>query len=52
LGSMGAAQAGAALAQGQAYSNIAQSVPNALITSRFFQQPAAAQAPIVLGGGF
>lgn len=52
LGSMGAAQSGAALAQGQAYSNIAQSVPNALITSRFFQQPAAAQAPIVLGGGF
>jgi hypothetical protein len=49
LGAIGSAQAGQALAQGQAYSNIAQSVPNALIMSRFLSQP---QGTMVLGGGF
>jgi hypothetical protein len=48
-GQMGAAQAGSALAQGQAISGFAQSIPNALILSRMLAQP---QGTMVLGGGF
>lgn len=48
-GQMGAAQAGSALAQGQAISGAAQSIPNALILSRMLAQP---QGTMVLGGGF
>ena len=50
LQSQGAAQAGAALAQGQALSQLGQSVPNALILSRFMTPPAP--APVTIGGGF
>jgi hypothetical protein len=49
LGAIGSAQAGQALAQGQAFSNIASSVPNALVLSRMLSQP---QGTMVLGGGF
>lgn len=38
-GQMGAAQAGGALAQGQAMSNLAQSIPSAVILGRTLQQP-------------
>jgi hypothetical protein len=48
-GQMGSAQAGSALAQGQAISGAAQSIPNALILSRMLAQP---QGTMVLGGGF
>ena len=47
-GQMGAAQAGAALAQGQAISGIAQSIPSALILGRTLQPPTVA----TYGGGF
>jgi len=49
LGQIGSAQAGQALAQGQAFANIASSVPNALVLSRMLAQP---QGTMVLGGGF
>jgi hypothetical protein len=55
LGNIGAAQSAQALAQGQAFSNIAQSVPSALITSRFLpQQAPQIAAPVSFGasGGF
>lgn len=47
-GTIGAAQAAGALGQAQAISNVASSIPNALIMSRFLQP----SGTMVLGGGF
>lgn len=47
-GTIGAAQAAGALGQAQAISNVASSIPSALIMSRFLQP----SGTMVLGGGF
>jgi hypothetical protein len=52
LGTMGAARAGQAIAQGQAVSNVAQSIPSALILSRYLPQSGAGAGTMTLGGGF
>jgi hypothetical protein len=50
-GQMGAAQAGSALAQGQAISNLGQAIPSAVILGRSFQQPSFQFASSPLSSG-